>query len=56
MHSNAHIHRDIAADITARRIADAAVLVRRRRRNPFAAVTARLVPSVGRRRAAQPAA
>ena len=25
MHSNAHIHRDIAADITARRIADAAV-------------------------------
>ena len=56
MHSNAHIHRDIAADITARRIADAAVLVRRRRRNPFAAVAARLVPSAARRRTAQPIA
>ena len=36
MHSNAHIHRDIAADITARRIADAAVLVRRRTAQPTA--------------------
>ena len=56
MHSNAHIHRDIAADITARRIADAAVLVRRRRRNPLAAAVARLFPSAGRRRTAQPTA
>lgn len=53
MHSNHHIHRDIAADITARRIAAAAVPVRRRRRNPLAAL-AGLLPSVSRRRTAQP--
>ena len=53
MHSNAHIHRDHAADITARRIAAAAVPVRRRRRNPMTAL-AGLLPTTARRRTAQP--
>lgn len=58
MHSNAHIHRDHAADVTARRIAaaaSAAVPVRsRRRRNPMA-VLAGLFPAAARRRSTQPA-
>jgi hypothetical protein len=54
MHSNAHILRDHAADITARRIAAAAAVpVRRRRRNPMTAL-AGLLPATARRRTAQP--
>jgi hypothetical protein len=53
MHSNHHILRDHAADITARRIAAAAVPVRRRRRNPMSAL-ASLLPATARRRTAQP--
>ncbi|MGE3234971.1 MAG: hypothetical protein AB7O78_14755 [Thermoleophilia bacterium] len=55
MHSNHHIHRDHAADITARRIAEAAAVMpaRRRRRNPMAAL-AGLLPATARRRSAQP--
>lgn len=55
MHSNAHIHRDHAADVTARRIAAAGVVMpsHRRRRNPMAAL-AGLLPGTARRRTAQP--
>lgn len=53
MHPSSHIHRDIAADITARRVAAAAMPVRPRRR-PLATIAARLVPAAARRRTAQP--
>ena len=55
MHLSSHIHTDLSNDITARRVAAAAMPVRRRRRNPFAAVASRLVPASARRRTAQPA-
>src|SRR3954447_17174162 len=45
MHPSSHIHRDITADITARRVAAAAMPVGRRRRNPLAAAAPRLVPA-----------
>jgi hypothetical protein len=54
MHPSSHIHSDLAADITARRVAAAAMPVRRRRRSPFASIAARLVPASARRRTAQP--
>jgi hypothetical protein len=54
MHSNAHIHRDHAADVTARRVAAAAMPVRRRRRRTPMAVLAGLLPAMSRR-TAQPA-
>ncbi len=56
MITSSHIRSDIAADVTARRVAAAAV-PGRRRRAPLAALAARLRPSAARRgRAAQPAA
>lgn len=54
MLTSSHIRSDIAADITARRVATAAGSVRRRRRAPLAGVAARLLPSAARRRTAQP--
>jgi hypothetical protein len=55
VNTSAHISSALAADISARRIAAAAVTVRRRRRARLAVLTARLRPAAARRGAAQPA-